>query len=114
MSLEFKPTDESTRFSIVPSTGAALLLARDVDRPNFGLTLDVGHLLMAGENPAQSVAAVGAAGKLFGMQVGMAANVKLHPPPCMQGKQPECRDGGRYEMHPPCMDWTQLVGRCLL
>ena len=36
--------------------GAALLLARDVDRPNFGLTLDIGHMIMAGENPAQSAA----------------------------------------------------------
>lgn len=41
VSLEFKPTDEATRYSVVPSTGAALLLARDVGRPNFGLTLDV-------------------------------------------------------------------------
>lgn len=40
-----------------------------VDRPNFGLTLDVGHMLMAGENPAQSVAMVGNAGKLFGIQL---------------------------------------------
>lgn len=56
VSLEFKPTDEATRFAAVPSTGAALLLARDVARPNFGLTLDLGHLLMAGENAAQSVA----------------------------------------------------------
>lgn len=69
VSLEFKPTDEATRWAVVPSTGAALLLAREVDRPAFGLTLDVGHLLMAGENPAQSVAMVGAAGRLFGLQV---------------------------------------------
>lgn len=69
MSLEFKPTDEATRYSIVPSTGAALLFAEKVNRPNFGLTLDMGHMLMAGENPAQSVAAVGMANKLFGMQV---------------------------------------------
>ena len=61
VSLEFKPTDENTRYFVVPSTGAALLLARDVDRPNFGLTLDIGHMLMAGENPAQSVALVGSA-----------------------------------------------------
>jgi L-rhamnose isomerase len=74
--LEFKPTDASSRFAIVPSTGAALLLAQQVDRPNFGLTLDVGHLLMAGENPAQSVAMVGAAGKLFGMQLN-DAHVRL-------------------------------------
>jgi L-rhamnose isomerase len=76
VSLEFKPTDESSRFAIVPSTGAALLLAQQVDRPNFGLTLDVGHMLMAGENPAHSVAMVGAAGKLFGLQLN-DAHVRL-------------------------------------
>ena len=66
-SLEFKPTDENTRFFTVPSTGAAMLLARDVDRPNFGLTLDMGHMLMAGENPGQSISMVGK--KLFGIQL---------------------------------------------
>ena len=69
VSLEFKPTDEHTRWFAVPSTGAALLLCADVDRANFGLTLDVGHCLAAGENPAQSVAAVAARGRLFGVQL---------------------------------------------
>ncbi len=68
VSLEFKPTDENTRFFAVPSTGAALLLVQDIARPNMGLTIDVGHCLAAGENPAQSVAMVGGAGKLFGVQ----------------------------------------------
>ncbi|EFN59383.1 hypothetical protein CHLNCDRAFT_137863 [Chlorella variabilis] len=76
VSLEFKATDEATRWSLVPSTGAALLLAGQVDRSNFGLTLDVGHLLMAGESPAQSVALAGAAGKLFGLHLN-DAHVKL-------------------------------------
>ena len=66
-SLEFKPTDENTRFFTVPSTGAALLLVKEIDRPNMGLTLDMGHMLMAGENPAQSIAMVG--DKLFGIQL---------------------------------------------
>lgn len=66
-SLEFKPTDENTRFFTVPSTGAAMLLVQQVDRPNMGLTLDVGHMLMAGENPGQSIAMVGE--KLFGIQL---------------------------------------------
>jgi sugar/nucleoside kinase (ribokinase family)/sugar phosphate isomerase/epimerase len=66
-SLEFKPTDENTRFFTVPSTGAAMLLVNEIDRPNMGLTLDFGHMLMAGENPAQSVALVGE--KLFGIQL---------------------------------------------
>lgn len=68
VSLEFKPTDENTRWFAVPSTGAALQLVDEVDRPNMGLTLDIGHCLMAGENPAQSVAMVGGRGKLFGVQ----------------------------------------------
>ena len=69
VSLEFKPTDENTRFFAVPSTGAAMLLAHHVNRSNFGLTLDIGHMIMAGENPAQSVAMVGGAKKLFGVQL---------------------------------------------
>jgi len=66
-SLEFKPTDENTRFFTVPSTGAAMLLVKEIDRPNMGLTLDMGHMLMAGENPGQSIAMVG--DKLFGIQL---------------------------------------------
>ena len=66
-SLEFKPTDENTRFFTVPSTGAALLLVKEIDRPNMGLTLDMGHMLMAGENPGQSIAMVG--DKLYGIQL---------------------------------------------
>jgi hypothetical protein len=48
VSLEFKPIDVSARFSLVPSTGAALLLARQVDRPNFGLTWVAGAWRLAG------------------------------------------------------------------
>lgn len=71
-SLEYKPTDENTRFFTVPSTGAAILLVREVERTNFGLVLDVGHMLMAGENPGQSLAMVGqllGGNKLFGIQL---------------------------------------------
>ena len=68
-SVEYKPTDENTRFFTVPSTGAAFLLVSQVNRSNFGLTLDVGHMLMSGENPGQSIAMAGRAGKLFGIQL---------------------------------------------
>ena len=44
-----------------------MLLVKDVNRPNMGLTLDVGHMLMSGENPGQSIAMVGE--KLFGIQL---------------------------------------------
>ena len=82
VSLEFKPTDENTRFFTVPSTAAAILLLKEVNRENFGLTLDFGHCLMAGENPAQSIAMVQkcsksnsssggkSPSKLFGLQLG--------------------------------------------
>ena len=77
---------------------------RDIDRGNFGLTLDFGHCLMAGENPAQAVAMVGkesrrlhrrpsatgrdhedgfttdedsTSNKLFGVQLGEAIGVSL-------------------------------------
>ncbi|GBF87518.1 ribokinase xylose isomerase [Raphidocelis subcapitata] len=69
VALEWKPTDPASRFSFVPSTGAALLLARQVNRTNFGLTLDTGHMLMAGENSAQSVALAAAEGRLFGVHL---------------------------------------------
>jgi sugar/nucleoside kinase (ribokinase family)/sugar phosphate isomerase/epimerase len=68
-SLEYKPTDENTRFFTVPTTAAALLFVEEVNRPNIGLTLDVGHMLMAGENPGQSIAMVGCRKKLFGVQL---------------------------------------------
>ena len=35
----------------------------------MGLTLDVGHMLMSGENPGQSIAMVGKRKKLFGVQL---------------------------------------------
>eukprot|EP01041_Mallomonas_annulata_P006621 gene6621-13411_t len=76
ISLEYKPTDENTRFFAVPTTGAAILLMNEINRENFGLTLDFGHCIAAGENPAQSVAMTGrrinanGESKLFGVQLG--------------------------------------------
>jgi len=65
--VEYKPTDEATRFSIVGSAGAAALLVEAVGRANMGVMLDVGHALMAGESPAQSAALLGA--RLFGVHL---------------------------------------------
>lgn len=69
VSVEWKPTDPSARHSLLPSTAAALMLAQEVGAPNFGVTLDAGHCLAAGENPAQSAALLAAAGKLFGVHL---------------------------------------------
>lgn len=71
LSLEWKPSDAAARFAVVPNTAAALLLAREVG-PNFGVTLDVGHALLAGENPGASAAMLLDAGRLAGVQLGDA------------------------------------------
>ena len=44
-----------------------MLLVKEIDRPNMGLTLDMGHMLMSGENPGQSIQMVGE--KLYGIQL---------------------------------------------
>ncbi|KAG2453410.1 hypothetical protein HYH02_001633 [Chlamydomonas schloesseri] len=69
VSIEPKPTDPSSRFSFLPNTASALALVSAVGRPNLGLTLDAGHMLMAGECMAQSVQQVAAAGRLFGLHL---------------------------------------------
>jgi xylose isomerase len=68
VSLEPKPT-EPRRFFIHNTTGTAMLMVRDIDRENMGLTLDFGHCLMATENPGQSAALAGQEGRLFGVQL---------------------------------------------
>jgi len=68
VSLEPKPT-EPRRFFIHNTTGTAMLMVRDIDRENMGLTLDFGHCLMTTENPGQSAALVGQEAKLFGVQL---------------------------------------------
>lgn len=99
VSLEPKPT-EPRRYFIQNTSAAGLLLALEVDRPNMGLTLDFGHCLMAGENPAQSVALVGGRQKLWGIQLNDGF------------VRPGCEDGMLLgSVHPQqtleCLLWLQ-------
>ena len=55
ISIEPKPADPR-RYSLVRTVSDALLLARDADLPNIGVTLDFCHALMAGESPAMAAA----------------------------------------------------------
>ena len=57
------------RFFIHNTTRAALLLVRDIERENIGLTLDFWHCLMATENPAQTSVLKGQEGKHFIVQL---------------------------------------------
>jgi xylose isomerase len=62
--IEYKWNDPRTR-CLFASAGETLAFCQSVGAPNLGVTLDIGHALLAGERPAQSVALLARAGKLF-------------------------------------------------
>lgn len=68
VSIEFKPAEPRAR-TLLSGTGSVLALIAAADRDNLGVTLDFAHLLMAHENPAQSIAVCLAQGKLKGLQL---------------------------------------------
>ena len=62
--IEYKWNDPRTR-SLLATAGETLAFCQAVQEPNLGVTLDIGHSLQAGERPAQSVALLHRAGRLF-------------------------------------------------
>ncbi|MGN9842553.1 sugar phosphate isomerase/epimerase family protein [Nonomuraea sp. H19] len=68
MSIEYKPAEPRAR-TLLSTTGSVLTLIAEVQRPNLGVTLDFAHLLMAQENPAQSIALCLRQGLLKGLQL---------------------------------------------
>lgn len=62
--IEYKWNDPRTR-CLLASAGETLAFCQSVGAENLGVTLDIGHALLAGERPAQSVAMLARAGKLF-------------------------------------------------
>ncbi len=64
VSLEYK-LNESRNFVVLGNMGQALHLCQQVGLPNVGVTLDVGHALIARETPAASVCLAADAGRLF-------------------------------------------------
>ena len=62
--IEYKWNDPRTR-CLLASAGETLAFCQTVGAENLGVTLDIGHALLAGERPAQSVALLARAGKLF-------------------------------------------------
>ena len=51
LALEFKPREPRNR-ALIDSTSTSILLAREIDRPNVGVTIDNGHVLQVGRNVA--------------------------------------------------------------
>ena len=68
ISIEYKPAEPRGR-TLLNTTGAVMKMLADANRPNLGVTLDYGHLLMANENPAQSAAMCLQDQKLFSLQL---------------------------------------------
>lgn len=68
ISVEYKPYEERT-FAMIDSWGAAWKLMEDVNCENFGVTLDMCHMLMKKENVAFAAALLLDKGKLTGIHV---------------------------------------------
>ena len=64
LGLEYKPSEPRLK-CLVDSAGTALSLCQCVGAENVGVTMDVGHSLMAKENPAQTAAVLMAQKRLF-------------------------------------------------
>jgi sugar phosphate isomerase/epimerase len=64
MAIEYKPKEPRAN-CFIRNAGVLLWLLRMVDLPNVGATIDFGHSLVAGENPAEAAALLAGEGKLF-------------------------------------------------
>lgn len=64
LSIEYKMS-EPVAHTIVGDVGKALYLCEEVGKDNVGVTLDLGHALYAGENPAESACLLAEKGRLF-------------------------------------------------
>jgi xylose isomerase len=62
--IEYKWNDPRTR-CLFSSAGETLSFCQSVDAPNLGVTLDIGHALLAGERAAQSAALLARAERLY-------------------------------------------------
>lgn len=64
VSLEYKP-NESRNYCVLADMGRALYMCERVGAPHIGVTMDVGHALVAKETPAEMLAIAGQANRLF-------------------------------------------------
>lgn len=64
VTIEYK-TKEPRTYQYISNVGKSLLLCNEVGAANFGVVLDIGHALFAGENPAESVALLDKYKRLF-------------------------------------------------
>lgn len=68
ISIEYKRMEPRANIH-VRNAGVLLCLLNDIALPNVGATVDLGHSLYAAENPAEALALVARAGRLFQVHV---------------------------------------------
>jgi len=68
IAVEYKP-DEPRAFALMPDAATTLLALREIGRPNMGVTLDIAHVLYAGEIPAHAAALVHRHARLSGVHL---------------------------------------------
>ena len=64
ISLEYK-LNESRNFNVLSDMGRALYLCDRIQQPHVGVTMDVGHSLIAKETPAEALSLAALANRLF-------------------------------------------------
>ena len=68
ISIEYKPKEPRANI-FIRNAGTLLYLMNTIGLPNIGATIDYGHSLVAGENPAESAVLLAREGKLFQVHV---------------------------------------------
>lgn len=68
ISVEYKPF-QPRAYAFVDSMGISGMMLSEVNRENFGMTLDYCHMLMKHENPAFAADVFGARKKIFGIHI---------------------------------------------
>ncbi len=68
VSIEYKP-NEPRSYSLLPDCASTLLMIRDIDLPNLGVTLDFAHVLYADEQPALAAALIARHSRLLGLHL---------------------------------------------
>jgi xylose isomerase len=64
LSLEYK-RNESRNYNLLSDVGRTLYLCEQIGFPHVGITVDIGHALIASETPAEALALAAQAGRLF-------------------------------------------------
>ena len=68
ISIEYKPF-QPRAYAFIEGMGVTGMMLNDIDRSNFGVTLDYCHMLMKHENPAFATDIFGSQKKLFGIHL---------------------------------------------